>query len=112
MGKMDMLLSPLIVFVIYFVLVYLIYLYGKSRAAKEQFHRAGKTKVFACGEDMKGIQPQVSYREFFVYAMFFTILHVTALILGTISEGSIWLAVTYLMIISLGLYILVRRERV
>jgi NADH:ubiquinone oxidoreductase subunit 3 (subunit A) len=109
---MMIILSPVIAFVIFTLTIYLLYLKGERAAAERKFMRDGRAKTYACGEDMKGLRPQVSYREFFMFAMFFTIIHITALVLATVTEGVALLAVLYLVIISIGLFILVRGEHV
>ncbi len=105
---MNMLLSPMIAFAIFFGLVYLLYRYSVATPPSRWLRREGKSKVYACGEDYEGFRPQVSYQGFFVYAMFFTIIHVTALVLGTLSGGIVGMAVIYIAVVSIGLIILIR----
>jgi len=107
---MNILLSPIIAFAAMMALVSVAYLSTRTLSAQGKFLRSGKGRPFACGEDIKGFQPQVSYRGFFVFAMFFTIIHVTALIFATVPKGTVFLATIYLAIVSLGLFILMRRE--
>lgn len=105
---MNIILSPMVAFAIFFGLVYLLYRYSVATPSRRWLKREGKSKVYACGEDYEGFRPQVSYREFFIYAMFYTIIHVTALVLGTLSGGIMAMAIIYIGIISLGLIILIR----
>ncbi|MGC8867283.1 MAG: NADH-quinone oxidoreductase subunit A [Elusimicrobiales bacterium] len=44
-----------------------------------------KSKTYACGEDFPAEKIMPSYEEFYPYAIFFTILHVVALMLMTLS---------------------------
>ena len=107
---MNVLLSPVIVFVIFSLLVGFLSVLAARRKKADRYLREGSTKAYACGEDIEGFQPQVSYHQFFIYALFFTILHVAALILGTIPKGSTGMPIIYLAVVVLGLFILVRRE--
>ncbi len=44
-----------------------------------------KSKTYACGEDFPAKKIMPSYEEFYPYAIFFTILHVVALMLMTLA---------------------------
>lgn len=107
---MNALLSPIVVFVIFSLLVGVLSVLAARKKKANRFSREGSTKAYGCGEDIEGFQPQISYHQFFIYALFFTILHVAALILGTIPRGATGFAILYLAVIVLGLFILVRRE--
>ncbi|MDO8535508.1 MAG: hypothetical protein Q7S30_00620 [Candidatus Omnitrophota bacterium] len=70
------------------------------------------TTSYSCGEE--GCTPyiQPDYAQFFPFAFFFTILHVTALIITTIpmeTLGSLSIAVIYLAGAMTALFILFRR---
>ena len=70
------------------------------------------TTSYSCGED--GLTPliQPDYGQFFPFAFFFTILHVTALIIATVPMerlGSFSIAVIYLAGAMTALFILFRR---
>jgi len=70
------------------------------------------TTSYSCGEE--GLTPfiQPDYGQFFPFAFFFTILHVTALIIATIPTetlGSLSIAVIYLAGAMTALFILFRR---
>ena len=72
----------------------------------------GKRKAYACGEDMKENRGQPDYSQFFPFAVFFTIMHVLALVVTTVPVHD-WPAVEigmgYLICSSVGLFILFRR---
>lgn len=72
----------------------------------------GGTKSYACGEDTPTNLMQPDYSQFFPFAFFFTILHVTALIITTIpmeTLGSLSIAIIYLAGAMTALFILFRR---
>ena len=71
----------------------------------------GKTKTYACGEEVSVPTGQHEYGEFFPFAFFFTIAHVATLIMTTAPVTSIRvfvLAFLYLTGVIVGLYILLR----
>ena len=49
----------------------------------------GKLETYACGEDMPGTKVQFGYRLFFFIALFFTMMHVAALVVATVPSGTI-----------------------
>lgn len=69
----------------------------------------GKTKAYACGEDLSVNQARPDYSEFFPFAFFFTIMHVVALIVTTVPAGTYGLPLLYLAVAVLALLILFRR---
>jgi len=71
----------------------------------------GRTKAYACGEDVPEHRVQPDYAQFFPFAFFFTIMHVFALIVATVPGGSLSaaaLAVGYTAASVIGLFILFR----
>ncbi|MBI4979164.1 MAG: hypothetical protein HZC28_16910 [Spirochaetes bacterium] len=106
---LSFLLTPPVAFLIFVVLVYVMFLSGKLIAAKGS-KRDGKDEAYACGEEVKGGHPKVNYFQFFVFAMFFTIIHIVALIFGTATNVPLPLVTIYLAITGLSLIILMRRE--
>jgi NADH-quinone oxidoreductase subunit A len=69
-------------------------------------------KQYACGEDMPVQQLRPDYSQFFPFAIFFTIMHVVALISTTIPRGftsGYVLAVVYILSALVGLLVLFRR---
>ncbi len=73
---------------------------------------AAERKPYACGEPFEGHLIQPDYSQFFSFALFFTILHVVALVIVTVpSETPVIFAgaVSYVIGASVGLWILLRR---
>lgn len=73
----------------------------------------GKSKPYACGEDITHHRSQPDYSQFFSVAFFFTIMHVVVMIIATLPAGSIEasaLAVTFTLCAALGLFVLFRRN--
>ena len=104
----NILLSPPVAFLILLALFALISLASKLLSAKGILNDS-KEKSYACGQntDVNKIQP--NYNEFFPFAFFFTIMHVTVLIVATMTSGGMWLAVLYLAAAVLALRVLFRR---
>jgi NADH-quinone oxidoreductase subunit A len=107
----KILLLPPIVFLILLVIGYVISLSLSGLAAKGHAS-AGKLEQYACGEDIPAQNLKPDYSQFFPFAIFFTIMHVVALILTTIpkdfSSGYI-LAAIFISSALVGLLILFRR---
>jgi NADH:ubiquinone oxidoreductase subunit 3 (subunit A) len=73
----------------------------------------GKTKPYACGEDIDHHRLQPDYYQFFSVAFCFTILHVAAMIIATVPSGSLEisvLAVLFALSAGVGLAIFMRKE--
>lgn len=82
----------------------------KQPAGKPQ--PRGKTKAYACGEDVPDHRAQPEYSQFFHFAFFFTIMHVVALVVTTVPSGvpvAAGLAAAFLVSAAVGLLILFRR---
>lgn len=110
MKGIDFLISPPVAFVLYLLVVFLIYLLGKRMAPKLN-KVGGKLTTYACGEDIPGAKVQFGYRLFFFIALFFTIMHVAALMIATVPSGKIVLfAMLYLAVIFLSIMALVTRS--
>ncbi|MCL2462046.1 MAG: hypothetical protein FWF44_05220 [Defluviitaleaceae bacterium] len=106
---MNLLLTPPIVFLILLAVVTILSMLTSvlGAAGKES---AGKGRPYASGQDVPTGRIQPSYGEFFPFAFFFTIMHVTALVLGTVPGNAVWLSVPFLLIAVLALVILFRRD--
>jgi len=105
----KVLLSPPIAFLIFFGVGLLLYLLGRAMAPKTNMTEA-KGAPYACGEDAPMQKAQMSYKLFFSLAIFFTVMHVAALVITTLPGGPIALfGVAYLVIIMLSIYALVTR---
>jgi NADH:ubiquinone oxidoreductase subunit 3 (subunit A) len=110
MNKFDILLSPPVAFIIFLGLTFLIYALGRGLAPKLK-NVGGKLKTYACGEDIPGVKIQWGYRLFFFIALFFTIMHVAALVMATVPAGKIlFFSLIYLVMIFLSVVALVTRS--
>jgi len=108
----SILLVPPVAILILFGAV-LILAFGLSRLSfRRKDLPAGYVKPYACGEDIPTHLIQPDYGQFFPFAYFFTILHVTALLLATVPAGaaaSVAIAVVYVIGAIVGLSVLYRR---
>ena len=110
MKGLNFLLSPPVAFVLILAVSGLLYLLGK-RMAPKLTNTGGKLASYACGEDMPGTKIQFGYRLFFFVALFFTIMHVAALVIATAPAGKIALfAVLYLAVVFLSILALITRS--
>ena len=110
MKAFDYLLSLPVAFLLFTGIAALIYLLGKRMAPKPN-KAGGKLTSYACGEDIPGVKIQFGYRLFFFVALFFTIMHVAALMIATVPAGKIvWFAILYLAVIFLSIMALVTRS--
>lgn len=104
-----LLLTPPLAF-----LLLLLVTWGLSKLAKRLSAKGvdtpGKFMSYACGQDVKTGRIQPNYIEFFPMAFFFTIMHVAALTLATVTADSIWLAILFIAVAVLALIILFRRD--
>ena len=88
----------------------LLFLLGRGMAPKPR-KVGGKLETYACGENLPGFKIQFGYRLFFFIALFFTMMHVAALVIATAPSGKIVLfAVVYLAMIFLSIMALVTRS--
>ncbi|HLO28316.1 MAG TPA: hypothetical protein VK249_04235 [Anaerolineales bacterium] len=100
----SILLSPLVAFLIYFVVVFIVSGLGKLFSAtgrKTEF----KTATYASGEESDPIPAAPGYRQFFVVALFFAVLHLGVLMIG--SSGLSPVAGPYLLGLILALVALI-----
>jgi NADH:ubiquinone oxidoreductase subunit 3 (subunit A) len=107
----NMLLTPLAGFILFGAVAYGLYRLGDVLAPKLK-DEGGKLAQYACGEDMPAQKFQVSYRLFFYAALFFTMMHVAALVIAIIPGGSPALALAglfYLLMILLSITALILR---
>ena len=107
MGRI--LLMPPVVFGIYMLISAGISLFSKRIAARG-VASAEKESAYACGEDMPENQGQPDYSEFFMFAFFFTIVHVVALVVATDPNGLTVTSGVYLGVTILALFMLLRRK--
>jgi len=78
----NILLTPLVAFLIYFAVVSLASGLGKLISARGR-DTAFKTATYASGEANDPIPAAPGYRQFFVVALFFAVLHLGVLMLGS-----------------------------
>lgn len=98
------LLAPVVAFFIYFVVVAVASNLGRRFAAngrKSQF----KSETYASGEKNNPIPAAYGYRKFFMVALFFAVLHLGVLVIG--SSGLAPAAVPYLLGLMLVLLALI-----
>jgi len=79
---MEILLSPPIAFLIYIPLVLVIVWLGQILAGPEKPNPL-KTSVYGSGEEAPTYLAAPGYQPFFLIALFFAILHLGMLVLGT-----------------------------
>ncbi len=110
MKTIEFLLSPPIAFFFFLLVAYLLYALGNSMAPKLN-RTPGKLSTYACGEDIPGVKVQFGFRLFYLFALFFTIMHVAALVIATVPMGKIvFFAIIYLAMIFLSIMALVSRS--
>jgi len=105
----DILITPLVGFAVFSFVAYAIYRLGATLAPKLK-DQGAKLAQYACGEDFPARKFQVGYRLFFYAALFFTMMHVAALVIATLPGGSLAYAVlgiSYLLMIALSIVTLI-----
>lgn len=100
----ELLLNPAIAFLIYLALAGVIYGLGRWLAAPTSAN-AIKVSTYASGENPPKHQVGPGYRPYFVIALFFAILHLGILVLG--SGGLNTIALVYLIGIMFALLALI-----
>jgi len=107
----SLLLLPPSVFIIILAVSFAVSL-GFSKLAFKGHASPGKNKQYACGEDIPVQQLRPDYSQFFPFAIFFTIMHVVALISTTLPReftSGYLIAAVYILCALVGLLILFRR---
>ena len=101
----DVLTSPLLWFAAMVAGGWLLYLWA-SRVAPPFQATGRKAKAYTGGEDIPGQVYRPGY-QFFHVALFFTIMHVAAIVVATAPQGLIpWVAGVYLGVIALSVAVL------
>lgn len=100
----NILLAPLVAFLIYFAVVAIASGLGRLFSAKGSVAEF-KTTTYASGEESDPIPAAPGYRQFFVIALFFAVLHLGVLMVGT--SGLSPAAVPYLLGLMLVLVALI-----
>ena len=90
----TLLLSPVLAFLLYFLAVLGLSGLGKLFSARGR-HTSFKTATYASGEANDPGQAAPGYRQFFVVALFFAVLHLGVLMVG--SSGFAPVAGPYLL---------------
>jgi NADH-quinone oxidoreductase subunit A len=110
MTGIGILLSPPVAFLVFLAAALGLYALGRGMAPKLT-KAGGKLTTYACGEDIPGVKVQFGYRLFFFVALFFTMMHVAALVIATVPAGKIvFFALFYLVMIFLSVMALVTRR--
>jgi NADH:ubiquinone oxidoreductase subunit 3 (subunit A) len=108
-SRWDILITPLLGFVLFAGVGWLIFKLG-DKLAPRLTDVGGKLAQYACGEDFPAGKVQVGYRFFFLAALFFTIMHVAAMVISTLPAGSMafaLLGIFYLVMICLSIAALI-----
>jgi NADH:ubiquinone oxidoreductase subunit 3 (subunit A) len=98
------LLAPPVAFVVYLVLVGILSVFGRMFAARGM-HSAGKHATYAGGEESPVPGSLPGYRGFFIIALFFAVLHLGVLMLGSSNFAPI--AGAYLIGLIVALLVLI-----
>jgi NADH:ubiquinone oxidoreductase subunit 3 (subunit A) len=101
---MDFILIPPIAFVIYLGLVVVLNRLGRVLAGPGKASDA-KSSIYGSGEAGATVSAAPGYRPFFLIALFFAILHLSVLVVG--SGGFTWITGIYLVGIILALLALI-----
>jgi NADH-quinone oxidoreductase subunit A len=107
---LETLLSPPLAFLLFLAIFTALYFLA-GRLAPKVNAVGDKLKSYACGEDIPGMKLQFGYRLFFFIALFFTMMHVAALVVATLPTGPIaYFGLFYLGMIFLSVAALVTRN--
>ncbi len=103
----QLLLSPPVAGVFFLALGYGVYVLAGRFAARGK-DEPGKRQPYACGEEMIPAGTQLDYRAFFRLALMFSVLHLSALVISTLSPGatSHRIAIAYLIGIGISVWLL------
>jgi len=93
---MEFLLYPPVAFIIYLVMVGILSGVGRALAVPAHSHEdAMKVSPYASGEAGETYQAAPGYRQFFVVALFFAVLHLGMLLAG--SSGLTMVTAAYIV---------------
>ena len=102
----DVLTSPFVIFGVAVAIGYLMYLWSRTVAPASTAGGVNKHMPYVGGEPAEAQSYQPGY-QFFYVALFFTLVHVAALVLATMPTGILpWASVGYLATIFLAVMIL------
>ena len=103
---LNVLLSPPVAFVIFLLISYLVYLFGKLIGVAAT-PAPVKLEPYACGEEFVPDKFSFGYRRFFIAAIFFTMMHVAVLSIATVPGGVLaFRGLAYLVTIAASITIL------
>jgi NADH:ubiquinone oxidoreductase subunit 3 (subunit A) len=100
----DWIFSPPFAFLVFMLLGLLLYQLGR-RLAGAGTPSALKSSLYSSGEANESTSGAPGYRPFFIFALFFAILHLGVLMVGT--GGLTWITCLYLVGLLLALVALV-----
>jgi NADH:ubiquinone oxidoreductase subunit 3 (subunit A) len=80
---MNIILTPPLAFLVYIIVVGLLMLFGRSLAGTKHQTSPEKRSIYASGEAGPDVPSAPGYRQFFVVALFFAVLHLGILIAGS-----------------------------
>lgn len=110
MRDLAFLLAPPVAFLVFLLVALGVYALGSKMAPKLN-RTGGKLTTYACGENLPGMKVQFGYRIFFYIALFFTIMHVAALVIATMPAGKLaFFAIFYLLMIFIAVLALITRS--
>jgi len=101
---MQIILTPPVALVIYFALVAILFGFGRMLAGRAN-PSAEKSSTYGSGEAAPASHSMPGYRGFFIIALFFAVLHLGALMLGSSILTPI--ALVYLAGLMLALIVLI-----
>ncbi len=102
----DVLTSPFVIFGVAVVVGYLMYFWSRSIAPTPAGAGGDKHMPYVGGEPAVAQAFQPGY-QFFYVALFFTLVHLAALVLATMPPGALpWGAAGYLAVIAFAVLIL------
>ncbi|MDR1195936.1 MAG: hypothetical protein LBL00_05615 [Endomicrobium sp.] len=108
------LILPPVVFLLVLFFFIIVSFFTERISYKSPDNCEGKTKAYACGEDVKEHRIRPDYVEFFPFAFFFTLMHVIVLMIATSPEkitDSLAIALLFIVTAFLSILIIFRRER-
>lgn|GEM_PF-1700645 len=92
-----------------FLAAILIYLVGGKLAPKLS-KNGDKLEPYACGERWLPTRLRINVEEFFIYALYFMVFDILALLLATSMGASSWLPILYLLLMFATLLSILREE--
>ena len=107
----DYLLAPPVSFLIILVVSWLLSYASSFLSFRKKGKTQGGGKAYACGEDSYDNMARPDYSQFFLFAFFFTLAHVSTLIITTMPKGALdvfLIATAYIVVGLVSLLIIFR----